>query len=96
MASDTSLENNPGVAFLEGLLAAIAVSTLSAGQLDLGGAAVLACVVVLAWQSRTVHTIAQWAFGLIGMLASFVAIVEYLNERFPAAGLWPADARARV
>ncbi len=79
MASDTSLENNPGVAFLEGLLAAIAVSTLSAGQLDLGGAAVLACVVVLAWQSRTVHTIAQWAFGLIGMLASFVAIVEYLS-----------------
>lgn len=25
-----------------------------------------------------------------------LAIVEYLNERFPAAGLWPADARARA
>lgn len=48
MAPDTSLDNNPGVAFLEGLLAAIAISTLSAGQLDLGAAVVLACVVVLA------------------------------------------------
>jgi len=25
-----------------------------------------------------------------------LAIVEYLNERFPKAGLWPADARARA
>lgn len=25
-----------------------------------------------------------------------LAIVEYLNERFPAAGLWPADMRARA
>lgn len=79
MAPDTSLDNNPGVAFLEGLLAAIAISTLSAGQLDLGAAVVLACVVVLAWQSSTIHTTAQWAFGLIGMIASVVAIAEYLS-----------------
>jgi len=25
-----------------------------------------------------------------------LAIVEYLNERFPAAGLWPAEAKARA
>jgi len=25
-----------------------------------------------------------------------LAIVEYLNERFPNAGLWPADAKARA
>lgn len=25
-----------------------------------------------------------------------LAIIEYLNERFPKAGLWPSDAKARV
>lgn len=80
MAADTTLDNNPGVAFLGGLLAAIAITTLSEGGFDIGGAVVLACTVVLAWQSRIVHGIAQWVFGAIGAIASVSAVAAYLSD----------------
>lgn len=79
VAAEASLEGNPGVSFLEGLLAAIAVSALSAGRLDIGGASAVAGTVVLSWQFRPVRTVSQWVFGAIGAVASVPAAAAYLS-----------------
>ena len=71
--------------------------------LDLAGAAYTETLIKLGQPDTRALILQHSATGKVpllktehGTIADSLAIAEYLNERFPAAQLWPADIKARA
>ena len=71
--------------------------------LDLAGVGYTEQLIKLGQPDTRAHILLHSATGKVpllktehGTIADSLAIAEYLNERFPAAQLWPADIAARA
>lgn len=63
--------------FLEGLLASIALGTLSNGTIDVATGVMVAAVVVLGWIAGPLSNVASAGFGLLGVVAAVPVLVDY-------------------
>lgn len=78
--AEADLKENPGVVFLEGFIAALAVAAFTPSDISFKAAIAIACGVVLAWQWPWMHTIAVSGFGVIGAIATISAVGTYLGD----------------
>ncbi|HMR50775.1 MAG TPA: hypothetical protein PKA68_16130 [Arachnia sp.] len=78
--AEAVLDNNPGVAFLEGFIASLAVAALSPGDVSFTATIAIACAVVLTWQWKGMHTAVLIVFGVIGAIATTQAVAAYLGD----------------
>lgn len=77
--SKNLLEDNPGVTFLEGFLAALAVAALYPNG-NFQATIAIACAVVLAWQWKWMHSAVGIIFSVIGAIATTHAVAIYLGD----------------